>query len=245
MGETSKLQFGGSRLQFQASSPYHHQCVSKLQLWYCVTIFYRAVCFLLQKLWIAVKCRPRSARPPSRGSTHPCMVPQTELTAVVSAVSRQVRGLLAFFVSEDWTRLLLLLLNRFSRVQLCATPWQPTRLHFTFLTLGQNVLEKVIVTQSCPTLFELMSSKCQAPLSMGFSRQGYWSGLPFPSPGDLPEPEIKPGSPALQAKQRSCEPPPKQMLFSVLTRKGKDPRLHFCPPRSRPWLWGGCPVQVS
>ena len=39
----------------------------------------------------------------------------------------------------------------------------------------------------------------QVPPSMGFSRQEYWSGLPFPSPGDLPEPGIKPGSPALQA----------------------------------------------
>ena len=39
----------------------------------------------------------------------------------------------------------------------------------------------------------------QAPLSMGFSRQEYWSGLPFPSPEDLPDPGIKPGSPALQA----------------------------------------------
>ena len=38
----------------------------------------------------------------------------------------------------------------------------------------------------------------KAPLSMGFSRQEYWSGLPFPSPGDLPNPEIKPVSPALQ-----------------------------------------------
>ena len=37
----------------------------------------------------------------------------------------------------------------------------------------------------------------QAPLSMGFSRQEYWSGLPFPSPGDLPDPEIEPGYPAL------------------------------------------------
>ena len=37
----------------------------------------------------------------------------------------------------------------------------------------------------------------QAPLSMGFSRQQYWSGLPFPSPGDLPNPGIEPGSPAL------------------------------------------------
>ena len=40
---------------------------------------------------------------------------------------------------------------------------------------------------------------CQAPLSMGFSRQEYWSGLPFPSPEDLPNPGIEPESPTLQA----------------------------------------------
>ena len=40
---------------------------------------------------------------------------------------------------------------------------------------------------------------CQALPSMGFSRQEYWSGLPFPSPGDLPDPGIEPGSPTLQA----------------------------------------------
>ena len=39
----------------------------------------------------------------------------------------------------------------------------------------------------------------QAPLSMGFSRREYWSGLPFPSPGDLPDPGIEPRSPVLQA----------------------------------------------
>ena len=39
----------------------------------------------------------------------------------------------------------------------------------------------------------------RAPLSMGFSSQEYWSGLPFPSPGDVPDPGIKPTSPALQA----------------------------------------------
>ena len=47
----------------------------------------------------------------------------------------------------------------------------------------------------------------QAPPSMGFSRQEYWSRLPFPSPGDLPEPGIKPGSPALQADALPSEPP--------------------------------------
>ena len=47
----------------------------------------------------------------------------------------------------------------------------------------------------------------QAPLSMGFSRQEYWSELPFPSPGDLPDPGIEPGSPALQADSLPTEPP--------------------------------------
>ena len=47
---------------------------------------------------------------------------------------------------------------------------------------------------------------CQAPLSIGFSRQEYWVGLPFSSPGDLPNPGIKHGSPALQADSLPSEP---------------------------------------
>ena len=50
----------------------------------------------------------------------------------------------------------------------------------------------------------------QVPPSMGFSRQEYWSGLPFPSPGDLPNPGTEPGSPALQADALTPEPPGKQ-----------------------------------
>ena len=46
---------------------------------------------------------------------------------------------------------------------------------------------------------------------MGFSRQEYCSGLPFPSPGDLPDPGIEPGSPALQADALTSEPPGKQI----------------------------------
>ena len=54
------------------------------------------------------------------------------------------------------------------------------------------------VAQSCPTLCDPMGSSLhQAPPSMGFSRQEYWSGLPFPSPGNLPDPGIKPRSPGL------------------------------------------------
>ena len=49
----------------------------------------------------------------------------------------------------------------------------------------------------------------QAPLSMGFPRQEYWSGLSFPSPGDLPDSGIKPKSPALQADSLPPEPPEK------------------------------------
>ena len=49
----------------------------------------------------------------------------------------------------------------------------------------------------------------QASPSMGFSRQEYWSGLPFPSPGDLPDPGIEPGSPTLEADTLTSEPPEK------------------------------------
>ena len=47
---------------------------------------------------------------------------------------------------------------------------------------------------------------CQVSPSMGFSRQEYWNGLPFPSPGDLPDPGIKPGSPTLEADALTSEP---------------------------------------
>ena len=62
-----------------------------------------------------------------------------------------------------------------------------------------------LVTKSCLTLATPWTVACQAPLSMGFSSQDYWSGLPFPSPGDLPNPGIEPRSPALQAKSSPTE----------------------------------------
>ena len=64
---------------------------------------------------------------------------------------------------------------------------------------------KVIVAQSCLTLSSPMA--CLAPLSMEFSKQEYWSKLPFASPWDLPDPGFKPGSPALQADFLPSEPP--------------------------------------
>ena len=58
----------------------------------------------------------------------------------------------------------------------------------------------------------------QAPPSMGFSRQEYWNGLPFPSPGDLPNPGIEPRSPAFQADTLTSEPPgkPNPLQWSCL-----------------------------
>ena len=57
----------------------------------------------------------------------------------------------------------------------------------------------VLVAKSCLTLTTSWTVTHQAPLFMGFSRQEDWSGLPFHSPGDLLDPGIEPGSPALQA----------------------------------------------
>ena len=59
----------------------------------------------------------------------------------------------------------------------------------------------------------------QTPPSMGFSRQEYWSGWPFPSPGDLPDPGIEPRSPALQADALLSEPPGKSLKISKCVSK--------------------------
>ena len=66
----------------------------------------------------------------------------------------------------------------------------------------------------------------QAPLSMGFSRQEYWSGLPFPSPGDLPDPGNKPVFPTLEADTLTSEPPGKPYITSG-DDKGKIPQQKF------------------
>ena len=62
-----------------------------------------------------------------------------------------------------------------------------------------------LVTKSCPTLVTPWTVACQAPLLMGFSRQEYWSGLPFLSPGDLPNPGIEPRYPESQADSLPTE----------------------------------------
>ena len=66
-----------------------------------------------------------------------------------------------------------------------------------------------LVTKLCLTLVTPWTVAHQTPLPMGFLRQEYCSGLPFPSPGRLPNPRIKPTSPALQADSLPTEPPGK------------------------------------
>ena len=88
----------------------------------------------------------------------------------------------------------------------------------------------------------------QAPLSMGFSRQKYWSGLPCPPPGGLPNSGIKPRSPALQADSLPSEPPGKPRWLY-----GKEPscrcrkcRRHEFPMSGRsPGVGNGNPLQYS
>ena len=68
-----------------------------------------------------------------------------------------------------------------------------------------------LVVKSCPINATLWTVACQAPLSMAFPRQEYWSGLPFPSAGDLPDPGIKLRSPTWQTGLLPCRE------FSVIT----------------------------
>ena len=71
------------------------------------------------------------------------------------------------------------------------------------------------VAQLCTLLVTPRTLAYQAPLSMGFSRQEYWSGLPFPSPGGLLNPGTEARSPALQADALPSEPPEKSIVRPV------------------------------
>ena len=75
----------------------------------------------------------------------------------------------------------------------------------------QNLSHENRVSQSLSRvrLFATLTVAHQAPPSVGFPKQGYGSGLPFPSPGDLPDPGMEPGSPALQQDSLASEPPGK------------------------------------
>ena len=108
-----------------------------------------------------------------------------------------------------------------------------------------------LVAQSCPTLCAWMVAR-QAPLSLGFSRQEPWSGLPGPSPGDQPHPGIKPGPPALAGGFLTTEPRGRPSPFTTLGFPRAQRAL--CPPphprlqlvrkcQGQPVREGACEVQ--
>ena len=104
---------------------------------------------------------------------------------------------------------------------MCCSPWGRKETDRTWRLNNYNTVKRSNVpsdstttlreggggaaAKSCPTLVTPRTVACQAPLPMGFSRQEYWSGLPFPSPGDRPDPGIEPRSPALQADSLPTE----------------------------------------
>ena len=100
-----------------------------------------------------------------------------------------------------------------------ATLWSAL---FPCSTLKAFEVKESDVDQSCPTLCDPWTVAHQAPPSMGFSRQEYWSGLPFPSPGDLPNPGIEPRSPTLQADALISIPQtPCKYLLCILRLRDK------------------------
>ena len=108
-------------------------------------------------------------------------------------------------------------------------PWSESY-HFAIIVgiTWANMLKwsEVLVTQRCPTLFNPMDWGSPGSSVHGILQRRYWSGLPFPSLGDLPNPGIEPRSPALQADSWLCEPPAKlsveiywQALFFLLNSR--------------------------
>ena len=97
--------------------------------------------------------------------------------------------------------------------------WKGVKELCCFLVSISILMRACSVTQSCLTLCD--PTNCNppgSPLSMGFSRQEYWSGLPFPTPGDLPDPGIEPvslSSPALVGRFFTTVPPEKYYLTII------------------------------
>ena len=106
------------------------------------------------------------------------------------------------------------------------TPLRPLKIfhcEFPYSCSDTNVCVCVcvLVAKSCPTLCDSMDCSPPGSLSVQFSRQEYWSGLPFPSPGNLPNPGIKPGSngcPLFQPSDVVATPPPS---FCTTLAKGE------------------------
>ena len=96
------------------------------------------------------------------------------------------------------------------------------------------ISKQVLVAQSSRLFATPWTAAHQAFLSMRFSRQGYWSVLPFPSPGDLPNPGMEPGSPALQADSLLTEPNPLSSFADTESPTRLKKLTVCCPQACRP-----------
>ena len=116
------------------------------------------------------------------------------------------------------------------------------------LLLGRKAMTNLKVKVKLLSHAQLFATPCivayQAPLSMEFSRQEYWSGLPFLSPGDLPNPGIEPRSPALQADALPSESPEKPNLDGILKSRNitLPTKIHLIKAMVFPvvmhvWMW--------
>ena len=99
----------------------------------------------------------------------------------------------------------------------------------------KNLQSESEVAQLCPTLCDPWTVVHQAPPSIGFSRLEYWSGLPFSSPGGLPDPGIEPRSPTLQADALTSAPPGKPQERGVRVKSSKSSVA--MPPGIWEWRW--------
>jgi len=120
---------------------------------------------------------------------------------------------------------------------------------FTLLCLRNqhNIVKQLcggrLVAKLCPVLVTPWTIPHEAPLSMAFPRQEYWSGLPFPCPGDLHHPRIEPRSPALQVDSLLSEPPYsnknqlKNNFFFLKKRQDKERKDNITAPEADREQW--------
>ena len=133
----------------------------------------------------------RGIAPAQSGSLQAAATPYGEHRRTQGVINDQCRIL----TSESWEAYGR---NDFSEPRLLHLPMH------RILNLGYLLL--LLATQICLTLCNPWTIACQTPRSMGFSREEYWTGLPFPSPGDLPDAGTEPRSPTLQAGSLLSEP---------------------------------------
>ena len=120
----------------------------------------------------------------------------------------------------------------------CVT-WDKSFLSLSFLPYKMEMIMIpslcvcVLVAQSCPTLCNPMDCSLSGFSIHRIFQARYWSGSPFPAPGDLPNPGIEPGSPTLQADSLPSEPPPSPLPLGLWKDacQGEGTRIHRAPSR--------------